>query len=1060
MPDDLDWSQFKMPGQPQVPKPPPAPSAPGGLDWSQFKMPQQAQQPKPAGLDWSKMNIPAAKPKAREDDPGFWMRSLAKTTTGKSASDLYDKYVTGNLLPKEYQGNWGARFMLELGRAGPEVLDAATSPAGMGLIAAHLWPASRPIAVVADSVLGVMQGVRTIPSLWKMGHDFTPENAAIAAKDILFTYGMLKGSKGYLEKTGARESQVLRARAALPKLEELKPVKGEKRPVRLQKEAERTEIWNDLMKPATTYEKLLQKAYSSRFSGVAKLLLPRPADVQVGAELVSERQANINTRMYAKKRFVEGMQREVPVEDQAIERMGYAIQEVKDADKLNLSQPAQDWIKHYRKFNQDTVAYMKDAYGDIPVQFQDPETYLAQVWDFDKTAESTGTDPRTKAWFGGASRRLMRDPFMKSRSIIRKGDGPANYKEAIEDFGWVPRFKTVPEVIDHRWNFLIQAAENQRMARRLRDIGAIMGESKARKVQSLWPRAEDATPLYRAAYSGKREGGLTKKGTPRPTVVTTQLKPVFVHPAIKHAVNAIYGKGFQLTEDLGGGRFRQTPLGALENIRAWSKQSATMTSLFHNWAEMSQSMAIQAGQMNPKGVAKAIFVADPKFWNYLRGSIWDSFGKAKTGNPTAMHLKPEAVMDWMQAGVNFTSTDREEAVIRWMRDFQGRNKLTKAMTPVLRTFGNLSHAFNKALWDYYLPGQMLNASETIMTKELARLGSGASPEAIKLLRREIATHVNRVFGTETLESLLISPKGRQALSALFFAPVWTMSNVKILAGGYESETQQRLRNKWAVGAAMSFFISTQLMNYATTAWFSRDKNGQHDWKGKWTWQSPGAPLDIFGRSAAHLSENSTGVYVGPNEDGSEGYVRMFKGESEIFGWMMEPRKEFLNKLSQPIKVGMTLFTGRVPGSDYQAIGYGKDKPDEIKVQQVSEVLSMAAPFWTESFKRLLEHKMIPEAVPEGAPTSFFSLPQRKGLTVTRATEAYKMAKERGDTESMKAVLEAARRNRLRVSTIVGNVRREATQRRRTAKGPRIQYNWKQRLGLEPLPRTAEPPSPE
>jgi hypothetical protein len=471
-------------------------------------------------------------------------------------------------------------------------------------------------------------------------------------------------------------------------------------------------------------------------------------------------------------------------------------------------------------------------------------------------------------------------------------------------------------------------------------------------------------------------------------------------------------------------------------------------------------MAIQTGQGMPGKALKAVFVADPKYWKYLKGSIWESFGKTvKDGNPTPLHMTPEATMQWIKDGVQFSSSDREEAVIKWMREFQGKNKITSAASPLVRAFGNVAHGFNKALWDYYIPGQMLNAGESIMTRELPRLGEGATPEGIANLRQEVAKHINRVFGTESLESLLLHPKTRQLMSALFFAPVWTLSNIRQITSGYENEIQKRLRNRWAAGGALSWFLSTQLMNYATTSWFSRDKNGNHDWKGHFTWDNPGAPLKLFGREAAGLSDNAMRVSIGPNPDGSQGYVTLSKGMGEVFAWMLSPRREFLGKMSTPAKVGWTIAGGRAPGSDYPVIDYTKDKPDEVLVKSVGEIMSLGTPFWAEDLKRLLERKLAPESVPEGVSTQIVGvgLPVTKGLTITRATEAYRLAKDRGDTQVMRAILEAARQNHLNASTIISNVRREESQRRRTAAGPRTKYTLGQRWGFEPTQKTAPPP---
>ena len=252
------------------------------------------------------------------------------------------------------------------------------------------------------------------------------------------------------------------------------------------------------------------------------------------------------------------------------------------------------------------------------------------------------------------------------------------------------------------------------------------------------------------------------------------------------------------------------------------------------------------------------------------------------------------------------------------------------------------------------------------------------------------------------------------------------------------------------------FCPLNYLNYATTSWFSRDRDGKHDWKGHFTWDNPGAPLNVFGKSTPGLSENATGIYVGPNKNGSQGYVRLGKGMAESLMWMLHPLDTAKGKIATIPREVITRVTGRAPGSDYQVYA-PSDKPDETIVKTVGQILGATTPFWTQNFVRFLERKVAPEAVPESTGGQLLGLPVSQGLTVTRATEAYRMAKARNDREAMRAVLEAAKINGLKVSSIIANEKREEGQRKRTEKGPREQLNWKQRLGFEPAHKTSPPP---
>ena len=789
----IDWGLLG--GKKKEPKPTatPAPAQSQSIDWGLLggkKSSAPASTPAAATatpqIDWGLLGAKkTAQPQQREDDPGVFLRSVFKTASGKSASDIYDKFTASGVVPKQYQGKWLADFALELGRGGPETIDAMTSPAGMSLIAAHLFPATRPVALVADQALAVIQGVRTIPDLYNLGHDFTAKNAAIAVKDLMFTYGMMKGaSKGFKE-LGGGESNMAKGRSAVSKLEELAPNKSDKPAIAKAKSTQQRQIWDELWNPTKKSDTINKAIFQSPLSGVAKMVLPKPAAMEAGASLVEDYESGIASKKYATDRFLYGLKKDVPIEDLAVDKMGYVIQGAKSAQDVGLSPKAEEWVENYRNWNTEVAEGIKKDHGNIPVTLQDPKAYLSQIWDFDATAKkfaeienlaSRGHDPEEiasrygmkpeavnrvleegvpqswgdKKWFSKAGSRMMKDPFFKPRSAFKvdakgnMGTGPLNYLDAKENFGWEPKFKTVDKIIEARMEYLSKTSELQKFARRLNDIGGTVGESKGRKIGLEWPRAVEAPALERAAYRGKKVRSAIDPqtgGKHSVTTVTTQKAPVFVHPALEDAVNTMFAKGYETRKDLGGGKSRLTPFGAIEAARAWTKQTLTMTSGFHNWAEQSEAMGIQTGQARPGKALKTIFVLDPKFWKNAWSGGWEAFGKKPplTGesDPIPVVARPEIAKDAIEHGLSTTSTDREAAVVKAMAEFQAKNKVTKALSPVLRTFGSVASAFNKSLWDYYIPNQQLNAYESILLRELPRLGPDATPERVSLLKREI-----------------------------------------------------------------------------------------------------------------------------------------------------------------------------------------------------------------------------------------------------------------------------------------------------------------------------------
>src|SRR6185295_17361188 len=154
MPDNtqIDWSGLSGA------KPSATPAQSGGIDWSglsatkpaeqQTVVAQPAQETKPQ--------------KTEEVDPGFFFRNIIKTAHGPSISNLYDKLV--NILPDEYKGGFAQKLAVHLVRSAPELADTISSPFGMAMTAAHVIPALRPAAYLADIGMGAYQAYKTVPS--------------------------------------------------------------------------------------------------------------------------------------------------------------------------------------------------------------------------------------------------------------------------------------------------------------------------------------------------------------------------------------------------------------------------------------------------------------------------------------------------------------------------------------------------------------------------------------------------------------------------------------------------------------------------------------------------------------------------------------------------------------------------------------------------------------------------------------------------------------------------------------------------------------------------------
>lgn len=1039
--EELGWAKSDQ--QQSIPQ-----AAPAQQQASPFEELGWAGSSKPAAqaspfeeLGWTKDNTgPTSPQQIRErDDESVFLKSLVKVFHGPSMVELYDKLT--NALPEQYKG-YAGKLAIELGRGIPEIADVATSGAGIAMAIAHAIPATRPVALAADALLGVVQAGQTVASISNAIKDPGPEHVAEAIKDSLFTLGIVKGAGGQAARMGRGADNAAEAKTALAKLKELAPVEGDNKTVKKYKKEQQDAIWDDLNTPKSPMEALYQKLYSNKVtSSVAKIFVPPPRNVALAREMVLDQDARTSWAKWQTRNFLDDLRAKTDPGDRDIKKMGYVIQDSATPEDVGLSDAGRIAVEKYRDFNEDMVKYIRDAYGNIHVPLQNARTYLSQMWDFSKMEQEPGKLNRNIV--DNTARRMMRDPFMKKRSIIEKGDGPIDYKDAIENYGWVPKFNDVADVVEHRMNFLVQAAENQRTAKTLYDIGAIMTPMKAAKLGLRWPSAVDATALYRAAYSGsegpknrinRQTGGITVEKT-----ITLERKPVVVAPYIKPAVDALFAPGRSFTEVGPDGLPQKTLYGYAETLRGFSKQVQVMGSLFHNFAESSQGMAVSMGHGKPLEALKSIFVFNPEYGRGVRSGLWEMVGKTSGDVPPIMRMTPELAKEYLlEARMNINTSDQEESVVKSLRQFNGHNIITKSVQPLVRKLGDAAGMFNKSLFDYYIPGLMSSAYETIKTKELAKLGPGATEAEILNLKQNIGAHINRVFGTESLQSLLIHPKTRQTMAFMLFAPVWTLTNARMLTAGWENETQRRLRNKWFGGAALSLFLGSNLMNYATTSWFSKDKDGNHDWKGHWAFQNPGIPAKVFGRTSSG-SENAFKIYSGPNIDGTPAYISLGKGEKEGFGWVMDPIGMFAGKMHGLLKSAITVLTGNDPGSGYPVVTPESEGSTlaERNTQRGIAASEPFTPFLSEYRKRQIGHAMLPQVIPKPTPTQLpipIGLPEAKGATFTAAAEAYHDYMTRNNFENAKRVLEGASANGIRVDRIIARHREIESKRRTTERG--------------------------
>ena len=1024
------WPQAQQPATPAQPK------SQGGLNFNFWNQRQQAQKPLTQTAEPQDTGRFRPGEGLGEKALDVVTQSAFRTAFGWDAQRVYNKLI--DHLPKSWTSTETGRFFGELAKGGPEVMDALTSPLGVGIAVLHIAPKTRPIAVGIDTLLSLYQAGRTGLSWEQEAQQPTPEHLAAAIKDTLYTYGIVKGKRAAL-KAGlgyVSSERAAQAESNLAKLKELAPVKGDTKKVTKAKlNAQRAEL-SRIATPANKLDQALHTIYST--PGVramaAFLDLPKPAGMDMGQLMIRERNSMVRSEEWRLRRLMWQLRRNVPAEDRDVQKLGYVIQGDATPDEVGLSQAARDMLPTLRQFSQDASDVYKKVYGP-DLMLQDPSTYLAQIW----TPESIGkvTAGVTRKYAG---RLTLKDRFLKQRSI-------ESYKEGIEEWGAEPQFRDVADIIEARHRLGYTAASNFRMARGGFDIGAFVSEAQARRnpYYANWPKL-DSDVLKRASYAGKSKG--------KKPATLLRIEPIRVHPDLWMPTRAIFGKGEESFEGTG----KLTPFGMLEKAGSLTKSGVLMASFFHAWNLSWQQQAVQLGtavDLARQGrigesladlgrAATSWFFFDRNFHKGLRTGIWEAFGgRAGDRNaPTMLRVDPEIAYPWLMAHANMAgTTDRQTALINWLKglDVKKGNPMLRGVKYIGKFYGNLAQVYDKAIFDYYMPASQLAGMESIYADEIGKIPN-ATPEQAHFLRTQIAAHANRVYGTESLEEMLASPRTRQWMNRLLLAPQWTLSNIRVFSSGYESEIQRRLKDQYVVGAALAFFIGTNLMNRLTTSWYDKDDKGNHTWKGRWTWENPGLPMQVmtpFGqRENETLSEHAVDVFVGKNEDGSDRYFRPFGAFRDVFKWLYDPRQTLQNKAAPVPKIALGLGgagIGYVAGERGATAG-------EKTVDALFSALQEVTPISIEAQVRTIEHWMIPEAVPESYTGQFLNLPTVKGVTLTRAVEAYTEAMRRGKPHLAELILKVATRNGLKPSSIVSSYRNTERVRRRRAQGPAQRYD--------------------
>jgi len=934
---------------------------------------------------------------------------------GTTVTEAYDK-LAKTILPRSIQrskgADWMSRFAVELGKAPPEVVDFVTSPVGLALTAAHLFPATAPVAGIVDLGIGFGGLMQAAPKSTKAFKSGSPEDWADAIADIVTSLGAAKaGAKTLVARTAGYRLVPLEERSALRK--QIAQAPDEAKIPMLEKAK------------AEAPSKGLQKLYEHQGArDIADVFdVPKPKLLQISADIVADRAAFKAIRNFDINSFLYDFKAEVPVADRDIRKLGYVIQGDATADEVGLSKEARQWLPELRKWTKEQDDLLRAAWGDS-VSLQESEAYLTQMWDF------KGRDPAFRA---GVSRTLMHDPYLKERKI-------PGYKTGIEEYGLKPKYTDVADVLKLRADTATQVIANVRMANWLRSMGTIVTETEAKDLGlNGWKRATDAEALYRVTYAGTT----TKEHMPY-----FERRPVYVHPDFDMAVNSVFGHGLPTIGESG----KTTLFGALDTMRALGKRAIFTFSMFHYNTLSEQGRAIYALRKplpgigkTPKGVRagdalRQTFLFNPHFFSGVKSGVYEAIGRSGD-RPPVMRMDPSIVREALGRGLNLNSEEREGWLIDRLRDMTASNNIfAKVSGGPVRTMASLMSSWDSALWDYYHQGTMLDAYETIMADELPKLGKDATPERIDDLGRTVANHVNNAYGAVSWEKMLISPRARQALNFLMLAPGWSVSRLRVLTSGFENEAASRITSKYVTGAALSWFLTTQALNYALSGYFKTEdrsgKKGAH-----FSWDNPGPPARVGDQYLDSLTTNAFNVSVGYNPDGSQRYLELGKGFREPMGWLMSPIETLGNKLSLPLRWSIVQLGYHEPGSGFEEINPRASGGEQATQRLYASAEALGIPLVARGVIQKGAHKLFPETI--AAPTAssqLFGFPTRRGMSLTTAIKEYGNAADLNNWDMASEVLAAAAINKVDPRSVIRGYRSDKRKKQRQVAGSQVEYD--------------------
>lgn len=603
--------------------------------------------------------------------------------------------------------------------------------------------------------------------------------------------------------------------------------------------------------------------------------------------------------------------------------------EILDTAQRYMQNPNDPAFKNIKYAHEKIGSYMDEGHEFLKEHFDEmgyKENYINHLWE---------RNPKTNTYGPSATSLSQKNPFTKARTI-------GSYAEGI-DSGHTPKTLDISELLKAYDNFKIKSVANMRFRESLEDI-VVEGGRKA------------VLPLAQAPPDWKYVDSHFFTGTK-------------VSPEVFDAVRAIVDKPYAFTEPGPNAPLPQKAfhsiVNAYEYVNAVAKKVRLSASFFHH---LSLTETAIGGGVNPLKVLKDQSMniyrgAEWDGWRELPGALLKSFmeGHAAFNN---IPVARDAVEASLQIG-SIADVQRGK-IVKLMTEIENQiNEFSPAAGTAFKGVRKFNEVWDKALWDYYHAGIKLQMYQQHLAENIKLYGDKMPLEQIKW---QTANAVNNATGG-ALETMMYSPKFRQALQWAFLAPDWTITRLQTVGMAFKGGPEGYQSRKFLLRSAVAFYSTSNVMNYVNTS--RAGLKGKYG-SGRFMWENdPGKELSVFSNKG---------------DDGRNQYIMTGKPIVEVVRWFEHPLDELGAKASPSIQMMAELYTY-------------KNLPPEQK-----------------GAGKFIERNLMPFSL-QGKNNIGFTLPKSNGISKTQVIQMIQDGIQKGDTDALQKAIKFGIENGYDVSTL-------------------------------------------